>query len=478
MVTFGVMAGFLSQFFYMLDGIENYSWPSGCAWIVMVACIILLGLAPLQDDIRLTRFVLVANMFNAGLDFFWHGRTVQAFVDSMTEDSCEYFGTPIANSYCVLSIVCGGGYLAADVIFALGSMMSACFCRTASSMQAQMWGHIVLYMLIMLAFDVAYAAGTGWEVHKIDGTLMFVATDVLGLVAALHPSLRTRLHSWLIQWFDAAGATAAAAGIAGLVGNCSEEKALSEASHRFRAIGLDQLSFDCFRTSPIHESSTLFEQASQVKLGSCDAFISHSWHDDPVLKYESLKRWQSTFTQEKGRVPMVWFDKACIDQNNIEDDLRCLPIFLAGCKDLLVFCGPTYLSRLWCIMEMFTFVHMGGSVDRITMLPLVREEFQSEDEAMIREGFRNFDAEVCECFCSDDKERMLSIISTAFGGIGGFNNAIRRIIEQAELDSTPKEGRWVLPEVIDSNESSIPWYFPDESPSLREVPISVSKVQV
>jgi len=48
-------------------------------------------------------------------------------------------------------------------------------------------------------------------------------------------------------------------------------------------------------------------------------------------------------------------DKACIDQNNIQQSLACLPVFLAGCQMLLVVAGPTYCSRLWCVMELFAF---------------------------------------------------------------------------------------------------------------------------
>ena len=48
-------------------------------------------------------------------------------------------------------------------------------------------------------------------------------------------------------------------------------------------------------------------------------------------------------------------DKACIDQSNIQQSLACLPVFLAGCQTLLVVAGPTYCSRLWCVMELFTF---------------------------------------------------------------------------------------------------------------------------
>ena len=53
--------------------------------------------------------------------------------------------------------------------------------------------------------------------------------------------------------------------------------------------------------------------------------------------------------------PLVPQDKACIDQDNIQQSLACLPVFLAGCQTLLVVAGPTYCSRLWCVMELFTF---------------------------------------------------------------------------------------------------------------------------
>ena len=34
-------------------------------------------------------------------------------------------------------------------------------------------------------------------------------------------------------------------------------------------------------------------------------------------------------------------------QAKIEEQLSCLPIFLAGCNALLVLAGPTYLERMW-----------------------------------------------------------------------------------------------------------------------------------
>ena len=55
------------------------------------------------------------------------------------------------------------------------------------------------------------------------------------------------------------------------------------------------------------------------------------------------------------RPRLVPQDKACIDQDNIQQSLACLPVFLAGCQTLLVVAGATYCSRLWCVMELFTF---------------------------------------------------------------------------------------------------------------------------
>ena len=59
--------------------------------------------------------------------------------------------------------------------------------------------------------------------------------------------------------------------------------------------------------------------------------------------------------------PCLPQDKACIDQGNIDQALACLPVFLAGCHTLLVVAGNTYCSRLWCVMEVFTFLRSESS---------------------------------------------------------------------------------------------------------------------
>merc|ERR1719436_273318 len=94
---------------------------------------------------------------------------------------------------------------------------------------------------------------------------------------------------------------------------------------------------------------------------------------------------------------------------------------------MVVFCGPTYLTRLWCIVELFTFVHMGGKIENITFEPVLREGHEEEDLLAISRAFDRFDASACSCFVAADKKRMMDIICAAYGGIEAFNEEVRAI---------------------------------------------------
>ena len=66
-----------------------------------------------------------------------------------------------------------------------------------------------------------------------------------------------------------------------------------------------------------------------------------------------VMRWARKHRETAGEEPTLWLDKACLNQHNVQDSLACLPVSLAGCRQLLVLAGPTYASRLWCVMELF-----------------------------------------------------------------------------------------------------------------------------
>ncbi|EOD23341.1 hypothetical protein EMIHUDRAFT_368204, partial [Emiliania huxleyi CCMP1516] len=55
------------------------------------------------------------------------------------------------------------------------------------------------------------------------------------------------------------------------------------------------------------------------------------------------------FEHEVCRPPTLWLDKACINQSNVDASLAGLPVYLAGCRKLVVLAGPSYSSRLWCV---------------------------------------------------------------------------------------------------------------------------------
>ena len=43
---------------------------------------------------------------------------------------------------------------------------------------------------------------------------------------------------------------------------------------------------------------------------------------------------------------------------------------MSGCQTLLIIAGPTYTERLWCMLEVFVFLKMGGKKQNITVLPI------------------------------------------------------------------------------------------------------------
>lgn len=45
----------------------------------------------------------------------------------------------------------------------------------------------------------------------------------------------------------------------------------------------------------------------------------------------------------------------------MQENLVCLPLFLAGCNSLLILAGHTWLSRLWCVVEVACWAQMRGS---------------------------------------------------------------------------------------------------------------------
>ena len=107
-----------------------------------------------------------------------------------------------------------------------------------------------------------------------------------------------------------------------------------------------------------------------------------------------------------------------------------LPIFLSGCRTLLILAGPTYCSRLWCVLECFVFLKMGGTRDELTFLQV--------GEADARSQLGGFDASKAQCFLKRDREKLLAVIEASFGDFIPFNKIVRSIFAaQLTADRPP-----------------------------------------
>ena len=258
--------------------------------------------------------------------------------------------------------------------------------------------------------------------------------DVFGkfLVAFVIGAQRHRLVSFLAS-MTTKTETREAAIIAALLGNANPTACLEIAQQKFRSIPFEELRQDDFtrNTETAGETNVLFSKTSPCELGSCDAFLSHSWKDHGPHKFAALSQWAEQFKEQEGRYPSIWLDKACIDQQDISNDLLCLPIFLAGCDTLLIIAGRTYAQRLWCIMEVFVFLKMGGDIHRITILRIdAGDEDEKHEEYEANDLFDKVDVSKCECFLEKDRQRLMGIIEQGFGEFDDFNDIVQQVFKE------------------------------------------------
>merc|ERR1711862_871014 len=104
--------------------------------------------------------------------------------------------------------------------------------------------------------------------------------------------------------------------------------------------------------------------------------------------------------------------------NHIAESLACLPVFLAGCKKLLILCGKTYLDRLWCLIEIMVFVEMGGDVSNLE-IKLTRD--------LESEAIRKFDPRNAQCFTEYDTIRLQAVLKVT--GHDRIAAVVRKVLD-------------------------------------------------
>ena len=250
---------------------------------------------------------------------------------------------------------------------------------------------------------------------------------------------RGRIHRWLIGLGTRGDQQQEAACIAALISGSSSSDVLSEGAKRFRALPLSSITAEDLSDN---QDTSMFDRTSSARLGEVDAFISHSWHDAGGAKFAQLQHWGAKMrAANDGREPLVWLDKACIDQTSIAVNLASLPVFLSGCKSLVVLAGETYPRRLWCALELFTYLRMGGSRDQIVVYRV--------GGAKCLSALTKFDALKARCFFASERERLLAVVEAGYGDVRPFNKLVRSILDVKEvgaiIDAEDTEANAAMP---------------------------------
>jgi len=207
---------------------------------------------------------------------------------------------------------------------------------------------------------------------------------------------------------------------------------------RFEQVTLELLSSDNPNPTP-----ATCKMATKCKPGEIDWFISHSWHDDPVTKWEALQEEAALFKVEHGRYPVLWLDKVCINQEQIQESLKCLPVYLLACNAMMVLGGESYLKRLWCVWELYTIfaVSGGGRLGEGSGLELLIREFGTAHADNVNHSMnkslkaqvQNFEmGETSHCYDPNEEGKLQRAIRSSPGGEEGFNKTIRGLHHHVE----------------------------------------------
>ena len=247
------------------------------------------------------------------------------------------------------------GYTMAALISAVllaRPMLCMCCCQYGGIAQPpraalrQLWLGMRWFVFSLAAVSIVWPIRYGIRDEPNMFCALIYCINSFIVAGVLTPAVRGRAHRYLGNIGAKNTKEQEAACIAALIGGGAAAKALDEGGKRFRALPLSALTEADLSSST---DSGLHRKTKPATLGDVDGFISHSWQDDGAVKYARLHEWAKTdgVRNDGAEHPLIWLDKACINQDAIEASLRGLPVFLSGCRSLVVLAGPTYTSRLW-----------------------------------------------------------------------------------------------------------------------------------
>eukprot|EP00927_Polykrikos_kofoidii_P030780 TRINITY_DN26497_c0_g2_i1.p1 TRINITY_DN26497_c0_g2~~TRINITY_DN26497_c0_g2_i1.p1 ORF type:complete len:628 (+),score=77.16 TRINITY_DN26497_c0_g2_i1:33-1886(+) len=390
----------LTPYFILHD--EGNSWSKSATVLTLVVGVIFLLLATLPHDRRLVRVVAVVIVLVMGREII-----------SLVTHTLETYQNQSDVTRVLLTALEGIQTLQLTWMIL---WISAGIVRSyPRQLLERLWWMAAAWFLCSPFFTCIPHLATA-KYSGMDEMMLLVVDCLvlfLGSGFCFHKDCRVVTQSLLAS---RGNSTASALAVAAMLGRGSTDEILREASQTFRSVSCDKIKIEHFTDN--RPDPTLRDLTQPALIGNVDGFLSHSWSDAAEAKWDAIQNWRAQFkNSHNGREPTLWIDKFCIDQRNIDASLRCLPVFLSSCRQLVIAFGPTYLQRLWCVIEIFVFLEIGSSPRRVALLgdPLF-------------DRIESFDAYKTQCYLESDKERLLSIIEFSFGTVDGFSDAVKKVL--------------------------------------------------
>ena len=129
------------------------------------------------------------------------------------------------------------------------------------------------------------------------------------------------------------------------------------------------------RRLPLPRVDSAHALGAHVRVGApveqIDAYVVQSTADPPEQRARALDVWARAFAAREGRPPLVYLDVACADPGLEPHELLAhTPCYLALSASLLVLAGPSLTDQLWCVAQLFAWRAMGGTLERVAVVPL------------------------------------------------------------------------------------------------------------
>jgi hypothetical protein len=105
----------------------------------------------------------------------------------------------------------------------------------------------------------------------------------------------------------------------------------------------------------------------------------------------------------------------------------CLPVFLSGCQQLLLLVGPSYVTRLWCVMECFIFMRIKGIDETAAQQTSHLKVKELSSDADLAQTLSRFKAANAQCRYDRDRQRLLAVIEASFGTTRSFDELVLKV---------------------------------------------------